>query len=334
MIYASTQESTAGEVAREAPPPHPPAPRPGLLARGLAGAVHLSLTAVQFPVRAVRPLVMSETLRPARDVADAALRRIVDAFASMIAEQLQYNLEAQDLVELFTDRVLKDLGTRERTAALVQVQMQSAIAFLAADPSVTRPLVEAAAGDYLVRLAQNPTALRPLVHQAAGDYVAHLTAQPETVDALVEAVAANFMATLRERPLLADGLVRTLADRYVGTLAERPEALAPLVERVAGAYVETLQQHPEQLDALVQAVGDRYLEHLHANPGNVQELLTNQSATLATEIIEEARERSTTIDAMLEGVARRLLRKQPRTELAPAYTASPHPTQPNAGWDP
>jgi hypothetical protein len=136
-------------------------------------------------------------------------------------------------------------------------------------------------------------------------------------DNAFQAAVTAVAAVVEERAPLIDGLVTTLADRYVAALSARPELVAALVERAAGNYLAYLEQHPELLDGLVRAVGDRYMDHLHENPQNVQELLAGQSASMATEIVEEVRTRSTAADNLLEGFVRGLLRKKPRSELAP-----------------
>jgi hypothetical protein len=76
---------------------------------------------------------------------------------------------------------------------------------------------------------------------------------------------------------------------------------------------------------------DKYIEYLTTNP-EVQELVQQQSTGLANEVIEEVRERTVSIDNLLEGMARSVLRRMPRAVLpAPPETlrmsASPHPPQ-------
>ncbi len=343
---AAARQTAAGAPESDGARGHPAQPssvepvrRAGLLVRALTRATHLSVAVAGLPLRAARPLIMSRPLRPARDAVDALLRTLVDAFASIVAEQLQYNDEVQALVNSVADRMLRDLATSDLTALLVRVQARQFIGYLAANPGAAKELVEVIATQYIEGLHQHPTALRPLVRSLADDYLAALAEQPERVDALVQAAALQFMATLRERPALADGLVRALADRYVASLAERPELLAQLVEGVADGYIVYLQEQPELLDLLVQrtgdrlldnlqkkpgalqelvqVVGDRYLEHLHSNPDNVQELLAGQSVNLATEIVEEVRTRSSVADNALETVVRNLFGRKPRSELAP-----------------
>jgi 16S rRNA A1518/A1519 N6-dimethyltransferase RsmA/KsgA/DIM1 with predicted DNA glycosylase/AP lyase activity len=59
---------------------------------------------------------------------------------------------------------------------------------------------------------------------------------------------------------------------------------------------------------------DGYIDYLTTNP-EVQELVQLQSTSLATEVVEEVRERSVSADTFLEGIARSLLRRVPRAFL-------------------
>jgi hypothetical protein len=59
---------------------------------------------------------------------------------------------------------------------------------------------------------------------------------------------------------------------------------------------------------------DTYIEYLTNNP-EVKELVQSQSTGLATEVIEEVRERTVSADTFLEGLARSLLRREPRSHL-------------------
>jgi hypothetical protein len=64
---------------------------------------------------------------------------------------------------------------------------------------------------------------------------------------------------------------------------------------------------------------DSYIEYLTHNP-EVKDLVQRQSTGLATEVVEEVRERTVSADTFLEGIARTLLRKVPR-----AYLPEPPP---------
>ena len=47
--------------------------KPGLLTRGIKGMVALGVDALTLPVRVLRPIIMSETLAPARSAGGVAL---------------------------------------------------------------------------------------------------------------------------------------------------------------------------------------------------------------------------------------------------------------------
>lgn len=59
---------------------------------------------------------------------------------------------------------------------------------------------------------------------------------------------------------------------------------------------------------------DQSISYLAANQ-EMQELVQSQSAGLASEVIEETRERAVSADTFLEGIVRNIVRKPPRTEL-------------------
>lgn len=114
------------------------------------------------------------------------------------------------------------------------------------------------------------------------------------------------------------GVARYLAgstvDQVVGNLSGDP-TIDSLVQTVAGNYLAYLQEHPEQVETLVRAQGDGYIAYLNKNPESVQVLLAGQSTGLATELVEEVRERTVSADNVFEMIARSILRRTPREEL-------------------
>jgi hypothetical protein len=60
---------------------------------------------------------------------------------------------------------------------------------------------------------------------------------------------------------------------------------------------------------------DEFITKLADNP-ELQELVAQQSISLAAGVRDEVRERTVTSDNVLEDIARRILRRQPRPELA------------------
>ena len=59
---------------------------------------------------------------------------------------------------------------------------------------------------------------------------------------------------------------------------------------------------------------DEFINRLADNP-EVQELVAQQSLSLAAGVRDEVRERTVTSDNVLEDIARRILRREPRPEL-------------------
>ena len=88
-----------------------------------------------------------------------------------------------------------------------------------------------------------------------------------------------------------------------------------LVQELADRYVEYIRQNPDLMNALVEEQADLYLEHLQENPELMQTIIQDQSLSMAGEMIDEVRERTVTIDALMERIARNVFRRQPRTAL-------------------
>jgi hypothetical protein len=68
-------------------------------------------------------------------------------------------------------------------------------------------------------------------------------------------------------------------------------------------------------------VVDAFMEYMATNP-ELQELVQAQSSGLANEVVEEVRERTVSADAFLEGLARSILRRAPRSEMPEPPIAS------------
>jgi hypothetical protein len=112
-----------------------------------------------------------------------------------------------------------------------------------------------------------------------------------------------------------DSLLQVALGKYQRYLQENPEVTDELVQKVAGNYIAYLQEHPEQVEPLVRSQGDEYIEYLNTNPAMVQDLLTGQSTGIATELMEEVRERTVSADNVFEMIARSILRRTPREQL-------------------
>jgi len=112
-----------------------------------------------------------------------------------------------------------------------------------------------------------------------------------------------------------DNILQLHLGNYQRYLKEHPEDTDRLVEAIAANYLAYLQEHPEQVEALIRSQGDGYINYLNENPESVQDLLTGQSTGLATELVEEVRERTVSADNVFEMIARSILRRTPREEL-------------------
>jgi hypothetical protein len=112
-----------------------------------------------------------------------------------------------------------------------------------------------------------------------------------------------------------DSILELHLGNYQRYLKEHPEDTDRLVEAVAANYLAYLQEHPEQVEVLIRTQGDQYIEYLNKNPEMVQDLVTGQSTGLASELVEEVRERTVSADNVFEMIARSILRRTPREEL-------------------
>lgn len=306
---------TDGEKEVAQPPASVPQEpeKPGLLERGLRSMVSFGVDAVTLPARVLKPIVMSDTLAPARSAANGAVNTVVDASVSVVGDTMRGNEEFTALISAVVARLLKELRASDLLADLVRTQVGLFLDYLLRHPDTLSPLVAAVANDYVTSLKQNPTLLRPLVRTIADDYLEYVSSNPELLEDVVNAAADGYLQRLRMRPQAVDALVQALGDRYVAYLTSNPALLAELVERAAGEYLGTLEDDPARLDGVVRNVGDRYLDYLNAEPDAVQELLQGQSQNLAEGVMQQVRERSASGDYALEDAFRRLLGRKPRS---------------------
>ena len=142
--------------------------------------------------------------------------------------------------------------------------------------------------------------------------VAYLGRSPAVV-ALVQDLLQEIIPELATDPIIGD-LVDEQLKRVMPDLADDP-AVQAVIRKQAGNYLFYLQNHSEQVEALIRAQGDTYIEYLNLHPENVQTLIQGQSLGLAGQVMDGVRERTVTADTVAEMVARRLLRRAPRTDL-------------------
>jgi uncharacterized RDD family membrane protein YckC len=103
-----------------------------------------------------------------------------------------------------------------------------------------------------------------------------------------------------------------------------------LVRRQAEALLAGMAEDP-QLGEVVRRQGDRYVDHLHEHPESVQDLVRGQSLSLAEEVANAVRERTTAFDALLERVVRAVLLRRPREALPQPPAAVQALADPSAG---
>ncbi|OGO69197.1 MAG: hypothetical protein A2Z49_06735 [Chloroflexi bacterium RBG_19FT_COMBO_56_12] len=123
--------------------------------------------------------------------------------------------------------------------------------------------------------------------------------------------AASRMGEPWLRPLRESKLLRPLR-RQVDRLAARGET--EIMHWVERGRRET-EQSRKLVETAISSTVEHGIETLTTNP-EVQELVQKQSTGLANEVLEEVRERTVSADNFLEGIARRLLRRRPRQQLA------------------
>ena len=142
--------------------------------------------------------------------------------------------------------------------------------------------------------------------------VAYLGQSPAVV-ALVQDLLQEIIPELANDPNI-ENLVDAQLKLAVPKLAD-DAATQEVIRKQASNYLFYLQSHPEQVEALIRTQGDTYIEYLNQHPDNVQTLIQGQSLGLAGQVMDGVRERTVTADTVAEMVARRLLRRAPRTEL-------------------
>lgn len=244
---------------------------------------------------------------------DPLVRVLGDRYIGHLREHPE---QVQQLIREQAGAYLETLG--QDTAILeplVQTVAGKYIAHMGEHPEQVQQLIQQEAGTYLTHLSQNPTQVEPLVQTIGNRYIAFLTAHPEPVQKLIQQEADHYVAQLQAQPERVEPLVQVIAGRYLKQLQEHPEDVEKLVQLLADRYLFFLRENPAEVNMLVQQVGDEYLSYLHQNPEQVQVLVQGQSIDMATEVMEEVRERTVTADSFIELLARSLLRRTPREKL-------------------
>lgn len=113
-----------------------------------------------------------------------------------------------------------------------------------------------------------------------------------------------------KKPLSSSRTLRVLRQRYAGFRARGEDELD---RWIALGRQEELRSRDLANLALKRTV-DQNIAYLAHNP-ELEQLVETQSTGLANEVVEEVRERTVSADTFLEGLARSLLRKAPRSDL-------------------
>ena len=121
----------------------------------------------------------------------------------------------------------------------------------------------------------------------------------------VNRIASKFLEPLERVPGIKP------IQRNIDQLAARGEQEVSRWIKI-GRQEETQSKALAEL-AIIDTVG-KYIEYLAAHPA-VEELVEDQSTSLATEVVEEVRERAVSLDTFIEGIARGMLRRTPRSRL-------------------
>ncbi len=145
------------------------------------------------------------------------------------------------------------------------------------------------------------------------DAVLAYLGQSPAVVALVQSLLQEILPDLANDPVI-DNLVDEQLKRVMPDLAD-DAAVQAVIRKQVSNYLFYLQAHPDQIEALIRTQGDTYIEYLNRHPDSVQTLIQGQSLGLAGQVMDGVRERTVTADTVAEMVARRLLRRAPRSEL-------------------
>lgn len=237
------------------------------------------------------------------------------------AEQARPRGEAlRELAEALLDTLVEHAGSyAERSAVVnkvIRAQINQLLRELEHDPLFTA-LLRAQVGEYIDELAAEPRKLQPLFRSQIDTYFVQLTERPEVVEPVLRQQANRYLDQLLRDSAQANALAEKIADSYLARLQENPDEVEPLVRALAARYIAALQANPAELAPLIERLGDEYIDYLRQHPEVVQDLVKGQSRNVMDEVVNEARERAATSDAVFELFARKLIGRPPREDLPP-----------------
>lgn len=189
--------------------------------------------------------------------------------------------------------------SRRFARAALEDMLDGLILYLARRPAVGRALVE------VTRSPAMDDAVRQILAGPAVEQAIRQVAQSPAIDEVVASVAKS--------PALDDAVARVAQSPAIDEVVARV-AKSPALDGAVSQIVRT----PAMEDAVTYLVGTRAMndaiDTLAKSPALV-DLVTTQSTSVAAEILEEVRERGVSADKLIEGLARRLLRRPPRSTL-------------------
>lgn len=143
----------------------------------------------------------------------------------------------------------------------------------------------------------------------------YLTDNPK-VEQLIGAQLDKLLPLLMDHPAVEE-LVSKVVAIILPRLKDDPTIQA-LISTQAGMYLTALQQELDPtLQSLIRQQGNAYIDYLNAHPAAVQTLVQGQSMGLATQVMDEVRERTVTADTVAEMLVRKILGRKQRSELPP-----------------
>ena len=200
-------------------------------------------------------------------------------------------------------------GAAETEAGRVEVR---ALGRAAVDEVAASQGIPATVGDVIEPMLPVivERALPGILETALPDVMAMLSDDPSAiggvVDALLPQLLPEIMGKLSDDPSAIGGVVDSLLPSLLPTVMDRlAEDPAPLLG-VVNTIVEPLLA--ELLPTVVDQLGE--------NPEPIRELVMGQSTSIAGDMVESVRARAVTGDERAERIARKLLFRKQRPELA------------------
>lgn len=144
------------------------------------------------------------------------------------------------------------------------------------------------------------------------DKLLPLLAEHPAVERLIEVQVDKILPKLATSAAI-QALILAQVELILPELADDP-GIQQLVLAQVDAILPELAESAAILD-LIRVQGDKYIDYLNEHPDKVQNLISGQSMGIASQVMDEVRERTVTADTVAEMFARRILGKRARTEI-------------------